>query len=166
MINEEKILSKKSKIPYFFFAFFGVVLAVDICYIYISQKTWRGVIEKDSYHQGLHYEKVIEQAKKQKELGWNLEISYKNLGKKSGQLEVFLQDQNKKEINDAIVTVDFVRPIQDGDDFSQELKFYPNKNGSRYFAKINFPLEGQWIFVIKAVKGSDNFLKTKRYIIQ
>lgn len=68
---------KKSKIPYFFLAFFLVVLLVNISYIYISQTTWRGISTQDSYQKGLQYNQVLQTAKKQKELGWKIKIHLK-----------------------------------------------------------------------------------------
>ena len=61
---------KKSKIPYIFFIFFAVIFAVNFSYIYVSQKTWRGLATEDAYHKGLNYNQVLEEEKKQKELGW------------------------------------------------------------------------------------------------
>ncbi|NBV05910.1 MAG: hypothetical protein EBS06_01565 [Proteobacteria bacterium] len=162
MTDKESSATKKSKIPYFFFVFFAVILLVNIIYIYLSQKTWRGLVTDDAYHKGLHYNDVIAGANEQKELGWKMKISYKNSKNKSGELEIFLQDKNNKKISDAVVTTFFKRPTQDGKDFSQEIRFI---NG-RYFAKINFPLAGQWDFIINANKGEEAFQESKRYIIQ
>lgn len=153
---------KKSKIPYFFFAFFAVIFAVDAFYIYLSKKSWRGLVTEDGYQKGLRYNDVIADAARQKKLGWELKISYKNLQNKSGELEIFLFDKNHKKISNAVVNVDFKRPTQEGKDFSRELEFL----NSSYKAKIDFPLEGQWEFLINASKGSDVFLQTKRYIVQ
>ncbi len=153
---------KKSKIPYFFFIFFAVIFAVDAFYIYLSNKTWRGLVTEDSYHKGLHYNDVIIDEKKQRELGWNLRISYKNLKNKSGELEIFLLDKNHNKISDAEISVNFRRPTQDGVDFSKTLKFI---DGS-YRAKIEFPLAGQWDFIINANKDADVFSQSKRYVVQ
>lgn len=157
-----KSAEKKSKIPYFFFIFFAVIFTVNIFYIYISQKTWRGLVTEDSYHKGLRYNDVIADAKKQKELGWQLKISYKNSGNKTGELKIFLFDKKNQKISDAIVTANFKRPTQNGQDFSQELKF----SDGAYEAKINFPLVGQWDFIISATKGEETFQESKRYVIQ
>ncbi len=154
--------AKKSKIPYFFFVFFAVIFAVDAYYVYISKKTWRGVITEDSYRKGLDYNEVVADAKKQEELGWNLKISYKNLKNKNGELEILLVDKNNNRISDVLVTANFKRPTQEGQDFSQELKFIDGK----YFAKIEFPLAGQWDFQIVATKGEDSFRQSKRYVVQ
>ncbi len=153
---------KKSKIPYLFFVFFAVIFAVDAYQIYLSKKTWRGIVTEDSYHKGLHYNDVIDEAKKQQELGWKMQISYKNLGNKSGNLEIFLFDKNGVKISDAVVVVELRRPTQDGIDFKQEIKF----GGDSYKAKIDFPLAGQWDFRINASKLSDTFRESKRYVVR
>lgn len=153
---------KKSKIPYFFFVFFAVIFAVDFFYIYLAKKNWRGLATEDAYQKGLHYNNVIANANKQKELGWEMKISYKNLQNKSGELEIFLFDKNNQKISDVSVVVNFKRPIQEGKDFSRELKFF----GTSYKTKIDFPFAGQWDFIISASKGSDNYQETKRYVVQ
>ncbi len=158
----EKLPAKKSKIPYFFFVFFAVIFAVNIFYIYISKKTWSGVVTEDSYHKGLHYNQILSDEKKQKELGWQMKISYKNLGNGTGDLRVFVQNKNHQKISDVEVTAYFRRPTQEGFDFSQKLEF---KNGE-YVAKINFPLRGQWEFKVNATKAEDSFQETKRYVVQ
>jgi len=153
---------KKSKIPYIFFVFFAVIFAVNFFYIYISQKTWRGLATDDAYQKGLHYNQILEAEKKQKELGWKMAISYRNLGENKGVLEIDLKDKNSQKISDAEIEVNFKRPTQEGKDFSQKLKF---RDGV-FKADISFPLKGQWDFEIRAVRGEDVFQETDRNIIQ
>ena len=153
---------KKSKIPYVFFIFFAVIFVVDVFYIYLSKKTWRGLVTEDSYYKGLHYNDLIAKAKKQKELGWQMKISYRNLQNKSGEITILLFDKNNKKISNASVSVNFKRPTQDGQDFYHELKYV----NDAYKAKIDFPLAGQWDFMISANKGSDSFVESKRYVVQ
>ena len=153
---------KKSKIPYIFFVFFAVIFAVNFFYIYISQKTWRGLATDDAYQKGLHYNQILEAEKKQKELGWKMAIYYRNLGENKGVLEIDLKDKNSQKISDAEIEVNFKRPTQEGKDFSQKLKF---RDGF-FKADIFFPLKGQWDFEIRAVRGEDVFRETDRNIIQ
>lgn len=152
----------KSKIPYFFFAFFAVVFAVDAFFIYLSKKTWRGVITEDSYQKGLHYNDIIKAVAKQKTLGWKLKINYAVSGKNSGSVKIDLEDKNSRKIPDAKIYVNFKRPIQEGFDFTKEIKF----DGKEYRAEIFFPLAGQWDFEVVASKDSDIFQMVKRYIVR
>jgi len=153
---------KRSKIPYFFIAFFAVIFVVDFFYIYISQKTWRGVATQDAYHKGLNYNQIILATKNQQHLGWKMNIKYRNDGNKSGVLMVDLFDKNSVVIRDAKLIVNFKRPTQEGFDFSQDLKFTNNQ----YRAQINFSLKGQWDFEVIASKDDKVFGEVKRYVVQ
>ena len=162
MTTEEKVPQTKSKIPYFFVVFFSVILAVNLYYIYLSKKTWSGLVTEDSYQKGLHYNQVFSDARKQKELGWNMTVSYQNLGGAEGDLVVFLRDKDRVQIPDAEVMAYIRRPAQVGQDFSQKLEFVDGK----YQTQIHFPLRGQWDILINTTKGKDSFQEAKRYIIQ
>ena len=158
-MTEEK---KRSKIPYIFFAFFGVVIAVNIFYIYVAKKSWRGLATENSYQKGLNYNGILKVFEKQKDLGWDVKAKYIRSDKKSGSIHVDIFNKEKKLITDATVTVIFRRPVQDGFDFIQELKF----SDGTYQAKITFPMSGQWDVDISIVKDTDNFHEVKRYVIE
>jgi nitrogen fixation protein FixH len=155
------IQKSTSKIPYLIFIFFGIVIAVNTYYIYISQKTWRGVVTENSYKKGLNYNQTIAEVKKQKELGWKTKIKFTNQKNQIGILQVFLSDKNGKEIKDANVKVKLLRPTQIGFDFEENLEFR-NKN---YQKKIVFPFAGQWDFEIIVLKNDEVFQQVKRYVI-
>jgi nitrogen fixation protein FixH len=170
MKNDQENPLKKSKIPYIFFAFFGVILVVNIFYIYLSKTTWRGLATEDSYQKGLNYNQTIKQVAAQKELGWKLKIKIQPLLRKTLEkneprkinLVIQLEDKNLQVINDATISVEFKRPTQEGFDFSQNINF---SNGV-YQAEITFPLKGQWDFVVLATKDEKVFQEVKRYVIQ
>ncbi len=157
-----KTEQKPSKIPYFFVAFFAVIFIVDFSYIYISQKTWRGIATQNSYQKGLNYNQTIEAVKNQKSLGWKIDVKYRGDGNKNGVLTVILLDKNSAIIKDAKIIVNFKRPIQEGFDFSKNLEFFGNK----YETKIQFPLKGQWIFEVTAQKNDQILQEVKRYVVQ
>ena len=50
---------KKNLFIYFLGVFFLITLMVNIFFIYVSQKTWKGVVAEDSYTKGLNYDKII-----------------------------------------------------------------------------------------------------------
>jgi nitrogen fixation protein FixH len=54
---------KKYPFIYFFGFFFFITFCVNIFFIYISQKTWKGVVAEDSYKKGLNYNEIIRQNK-------------------------------------------------------------------------------------------------------
>lgn len=156
------MVSKKSKIPYFFFAFFGVIFLVDMFYIYISQKSFHGIATQNSYQKGLKYNEALKLAKEQENLGWKVEMKFKNLGNLLGNLRVKLTDKNGQIIKGANIKVKLRNPTRDGFDFEQNLLF----NGQNYLAKISFPIKGQWDFEIIAMKDADLVQDVKRYLVR
>jgi len=144
------------------FTFFAVIFAINFAYIYISQKTWRGVATQNSYQKGLEYNKTLEYVKSQKQLEWSSQIKYINSTKNAGALTVCLLDKNHQPIKNAKLVVKIMRPTQEGYDFVQDLM--PQNNC--YFAKINFPLKGQWVFEVQAFRGEDIFQEVKRFVVQ
>ena len=152
-----------NKSIFFIFAgFFFVFIVVDISYIYIAQKTWRGVSTEDSYRKGLKYNQTIAAVEEQKKLDWDLQLEYKSFGQKTGELQVILLDNNKP-ITDANLIVNIKRPVQEGQDFSINLKF--NSITQKYQSFIKFPLIGQWDLEIVVVRGGDVLQKVVRLII-
>lgn len=152
----------KSKIPYFFFAFFAVVLLVNIFYIYISNKSWRGVVADKAYQRGVEYNQTIAIAKKQQEMGWKVEMKFEKAGKQNGVLQVTLLDKNSKLIQGANIHLYLKRPTQEGFDFDLPLIFSEGK----YQGKISFPLQGQWEFNLEISRGDDVFYEAKRIVIE
>jgi nitrogen fixation protein FixH len=155
---------KKTKnILWFFVIFFSTFIIVDICYIFIAEKTWRGLATEDGYQKGLKYNQTIEVAKEQKQLGWNLKINYQPQGKKIGNLVVRLSDKNNEVILGANIIAYIKRPVQEGVDFSQSLQLDPKT--MTYQSLIEFPLIGQWDIDIVANKENKSYQDKKRFVI-
>jgi nitrogen fixation protein FixH len=153
---------KKSKIVYFFFIFFAVILAVNIFYIYISKKTWRGIVTDDSYHNGLNYNDTLKEVAKQKVLGWTVKVNFRPSVSKKGILTITLQDKDLRYINDAKIYITFKRPAQEGSDFVLPVPF----EDGIYNTKVEFPMEGQWDGQLAIVKDQDTYQDVKRFVIQ
>lgn len=162
MIDEEELIDKKSKIPYIFFAFFAVVLVVNISYIYISKVSWTGIATKDSYQKGLQYNEALKQEKKQKELGWSVTTKLFNSKGHKVEIIVKLLDKKYRQITDADIYIEFKRPTQGNYDFIVKVE----PVDGLYVTKVNFPMQGQWDFALKAIKGEDKFQEVKRYVIE
>ena len=110
-------------IPWFFVIFFSTFIIVDIAYIFVAEKTWRGLATEDGYQKGLKYNQAIDAVKEQKKLGWDMQIKYQPSGTKIGNLQVNLLNKNHHTIDDANLSVNIKRPVQEGKDFSVNLKF-------------------------------------------
>lgn len=129
---------KNSKIGIFIIlGSFIFVVMINIFYIFIAKKTWRGIVEENAYQTGLHYNEVLAQEKRQKALKIKVISSYKqDLGELS--LEVF--DAQKNKISDAKIEVKFVRMLQSELDFTT----YPTFQNGFYISQIKLPAYGKW----------------------
>lgn len=155
--------NKHKVISWFFAIFFLTFITVDICYIYIAEKTWRGLATDDSYEKGLRYNQAIQATKEQKKLGWSLQIKYHPGKVNEGNLTVLLLDKNMQTISNADLVANFKRPVQEGKDFSLPLAFdSKNKN---YNSMVDFPLPGQWDVEIVAKRNNDIYQDVKRLVI-
>ena len=123
-------------IPLYFVAFFLVIFAVNGVFVYYATKTHTGVVTRHAYEKGLNYNKTIELANAQDELGIESRILIEN-----GQI-IFRSNRHVK----ANVTAYITRPTQDGYDFKVKLS---GEKG--YFTgKIDFPMKGQWHIAVVA----------------
>lgn len=162
MKKKKRSTAKASKIPYIFFAFFGVIISVNLVYIYVAQKTWRGTTTDESYQKGLDYNAVLEQKEKQESLGWQVELKPINMGNSTMLFTLNLLDKNSFAITDADISIMFKRPTQDGFDFSVPA----DTSHETYSFKVKFPLKGQWDAVIFVSRGEDKLYLSKRYIVK
>ena len=163
-MNPDQQLKKYKFIPWIFAIFFCVFIIVDIAYIIIAEKTWRGLSTEDGYQKGLKYNQTIKSVQEQKELGWQLKIKYQSTASKIGILQVKLLDKNNQIITNANLTTNIKRPVQEGKDFTIQLKFNPST--ATYDAPINFPLIGQWDIEVEAQKNKDIYQDIKRLVIK
>lgn len=163
-MNQDQNKQSAKKVLWFFVIFFSTFITVDIAYITVAEKTWRGLATEDGYQKGLKYNQTIEAAKKQEKLGWKMQIKYHVLSSKNGTLEVILTDKNGNQIKDAKVVANITRSVQEGFDFSTTLLF--NNKTSSYQSTINFPLIGQWAIDVAAQKGDDIYRDGKRMVIR
>jgi nitrogen fixation protein FixH len=154
---------KSSKIPYFFIIFFAVFVSVDFLYIFVANKTWRGVVSSDSYHKGVDYDQILKLIRKQNQLGWKLDINFKNTSNNSGILQVRTLDKNGQNLEGSQVEVKLLRPTQEGFDFSKNLE---HLGDGLYEVNIKFPLRGQWQFEIIVKNKQGLIQEVKKYVVQ
>lgn len=155
---------KKSNIIWFFVIFFSTFIIVDIAYIVVAERTWRGLVTEDGYKKGLEYNKVLEADKEQKQLGWDVQIAYQNKGVGIGNLMVKLLDKNHQAIPDADVVANIRRPVQSGSDFVLPLKF--NSQTVTYQSLVKFSFSGQWDIEVIVKRGDDIYQDVKRLVVR
>ncbi len=127
-------------IPWAFVGFFLVVFAVNAIMVTIAFTSWTGVQTEEAYIQGLQYNDRLAEAETQYALGWTVDVAFAQSGPEVGELQVHAADERGTPLTWASVTATFVRPTQQGQDFSVEVQ--PASAG--YAAVVDFPLPGVW----------------------
>lgn len=116
--------------------FFAVFASVDAFFVYMAVSSHTGTIIEKSYEQGLEYNALLGEARDQKQLGLNTDVTFEN-----GVITLKAQDKANRPLTDAIIVAKIIRPSHDGYDFTVPLSHV--KNGT-YIAQPKFPLNGQW----------------------
>lgn len=144
-------------IPWYFVMFFVFIAIVDGIMVTIAIRTHTGTITDHPYERGLAYNQVVEAEKKQENLGWKGEVDLTK-----SKLIFTLRDNKNNILKADSVRADFIRPTQDGVDFSQNLKNIDNK----WQADVNFPLSGLWQVRVYATVGDKTFQYAERIVSQ
>ncbi len=123
-------------IPWYFVLFFVVIAVVDGIFVTVAVRTQTGIVRENAYEEGLAYNRVLEAARAQDDLGWRSDIVLEG-----NTLRVLLEDKGGRTISGASMTARVRRPVQAGHDF--EMPLSELEDGS-YQSQIVFPLKGQW----------------------
>ncbi|MEQ8665617.1 MAG: FixH family protein [Rhodospirillales bacterium] len=75
-INENRTLITGRTVLLGMIAFFGIIIAVNSVFVYFALDTWPGLADEDSYNKGLDYNRQLEAAEAQRDLGWHSSLSY------------------------------------------------------------------------------------------
>ena len=139
---------------------FTFVVLVNSFYIFIAQKTWRGISEENSYQTGLHYNQILAQKKRQEALGIKVLARYDS---KLKELNLEILDDKKRPIPNGKIEIRFRRMLQQELDFSVKIPF---ENG-RYASKISFPALGKWqAQIVILLAGGEIFQTAQDFFIK
>lgn len=151
-------MNRDKWIPWYFVAFFAVIMLVDGAMGTIAVKTQTGVVTDHPYEKGLAYNRVVAAADTQQKLGWKGTIFFTASNAQSGTLAFELKDRNGKPIAPDSVNAAIYRPTQDGMDFSVTLA-QPNQT-------VHFPAPGLWEVRIHAQHEGVDYQQSKRIMVE
>ncbi len=153
---------KSSKIPYFFIAFFAIIIVVNLLYIYLSQKSWRGVLLPESYRRGIEYNETLKLEEEQKKLGWKVEIQSVDLGDGKFEITAIPRNSAGAQIEDGKLKIEFKRTASEGDDFITNFDFIDGV----YRSQIQFPAKGKWNFGILLQKDEKIYREVQSLMVK
>jgi nitrogen fixation protein FixH len=148
-------------IPYYFIAFFLVIISIDGFLMYLSLSTWRGVVAEDSYQEGVNYNQIIEHSNNQEKLGWNSELNFTQNKPSQGVIDFIILDMNNNPINAKKAKLKMMNIFQEGHDFEQEILLDNGKSA----INIDFPLKGKWLIRIHLEHEGNQYQTSKRILV-
>jgi nitrogen fixation protein FixH len=150
-------------IPYAFVAFFGVVLLVNGAMIWLAFASWTGLQTEGAYQTGLAYNRVLEQARAQAALGWQVDLEFAQAAERAVAVRLALADRHGNLIEDASVIATFVRPVQEGHD---RVAAIPHRYGGRYEGQLELPLAGQWDVQLTIASAGEVWRESRRIYLR
>jgi nitrogen fixation protein FixH len=123
--------------------FFGVMLAVNVLFVFLAVSTFNGGEGGKAYQTGIEYNRTIESAREQERLGWSHRIE----AAAAGQITVAVADRRGEPITGLTLAGDIGRPV--ADKFNRPLAFSEVRPGS-YAARTDALDAGNWVVSIAA----------------
>jgi nitrogen fixation protein FixH len=149
-------------IPKLFIGFFVFVLAINLIMIWLAVSTWTGLETDGAYQKGLDYNRNLEAARAQDELGWTVGLDVA-AGDGRVRVAVDVEDRFGNLIKDATVRARLVRPTHEGHDLALALA---HEVGGTYSAEAPLPLAGQWDVEIGIIAPTGTWRASERVFLE
>ncbi|WP_371395701.1 FixH family protein [Fretibacter rubidus] len=133
--------------------FFALIVGVNAVFIVKAVESFSGEDVKQSYRQGLEYNKTLAARAAQADLGWRVAANIVLVDSRSHELIIQLEDKDAAPLNDLSFTAKLRNPIDLSKD--HEINFRGYGQG-RYKAQID-GLSGQWQLQATAMRGENSF---------
>ncbi len=153
----KKPLSGK-RVFLYFLMFFGSISMVDAFFVYSAISTHTGVVTENPYEKGLAYNKILEQAKQQKNINVISTQVYEN-----GVLSMTLHDRDGRAIENAAITAKIIQPIKNGKSKDVILEYSGN---GLYTVVFQDAVVGHWRAHLEAIWNNQDYQKTIELTVQ
>lgn len=144
-------------IPHAFVAGIVLFMVLDLAFIALAKKTYTGVYTENYYQKGVDFSKLNRQSIYRDKTGWKAEIVYNEA---SHELKFYISSAGKPLVVDRVLAK-IMRPVTNKFDVVFEMQAVGE---GVYALKHEFVGKGQWEVRIKASKGSEEHITTKRWV--
>jgi nitrogen fixation protein FixH len=149
--------------PYIFVAMLGTVMLVNGGMAYFAVSTFNGVITENAYEKGISYNKTLNLARQQANLGWVVEAALVPASQgHGGTLTVRFVDKDGHGVDGLDVQALADHPNVTGEE--QRMRFVAAGDG-QYRAELTLPNGGQWSFDILATREQATYQFQRRFLI-
>ena len=138
------------------FAFFAVIIAVNITMATFAMGSWTGLVVKNSYVASQKFNRELEAARLQRESGFHSKLTYS-----SGKIEFVLLDRNSQRVKLDQAYVEIGRPAFEQSDMKLDLV----QNHQNTF---NLPINlaaGIWALKIHGIMDDLSYRRDLRLIV-
>lgn len=151
--------------PYIFVGGFGVVLAVNGALAYFATTTFTGLQTENAYEKGLAYNKTLDQARAQDEMGWTVDVKVEPVAGQAHQslVVVAYRDRQGRPLDGMAVTARMIRPTSKGHDRDAVLA---EVTPGTYGTTVDLPLEGLWDMTLAAAGKEASHQIVRRIVVQ
>jgi len=140
-------------------ASFGVVLAVNIYFIVIAVKTFRGEDEQKPYLQGVEYNQTIARRAEQEKLGWKAAIGATRLPTGAVRVAVTLKQANGAPETNVSLTGELRHPADETRDRPMRLL---EASPGEYVAELSGVKMGAWDVIVTTQAQQSPFEASRR----
>lgn len=131
-------------------AMFGVIIAVNLVFVYLAIDTFTGVTRENPYQEGLEYNEVLAARESQRDLGWQGDVTFSKAGAGEDSITVTLTDRAGAPLSGLTLDGVLRRPTHEGMD--QTLTWHEGAPGS-YSTQVALPRRGNWDLEVSADDG-------------
>jgi nitrogen fixation protein FixH len=133
-------------------AMFGVIIAVNLVFVYLAIDTFTGVTRENPYQEGLAYNEVLEARETLRGLGWQGDVTFTRVNSSEDSITVTLTDGTGAPLSGLALEGSLRRPTHEGLD--QALTWREESPGA-YSAVVTLPRRGNWDLEVTADDGSN-----------
>lgn len=128
------------------FAFFGVIIAVNLVMAWHASRSWTGLIVRNSYVASQHFNETVEAIRTQRARGWQQQFELGN-----GSVSVRLTDAAGSPLRMQSAAVTFRRAAHERDDHTVAL----DRTADGSYSAPHAIADGIWVVEIDADLGGE-----------
>jgi nitrogen fixation protein FixH len=132
-------------------AFFGVIIAVNLTFVYFALDSWPGLTTQHAYEEGIAYNKTLEQAAAQNEMGWTSRVGLGAPMPKGGRVLGVIMQGPDGPLTGLDIHAKLSRPVGEGLIVETGLN---EEQAGRYGGLVKLPALGRWEVEITAKDGA------------
>ncbi len=137
--------------------FFGVVIAVNVLMATLAGRSWTGLAVKNAYVASQHYNEVLDEARRQSELGWT-----SSLDVEGGRPVLSVRDRRGEPVVGLAVSSRVERATHEGEDAAAAMI---EERAGRYVAERALQ-PGLWLVRVEAGQADTHYRREFRVIVR